>query len=288
MPGARPDRPGLKAILEYAREGDVITVVALDHLGRSMTHVILIIEELQQRGVLLRSLREGVDFSQPLGKMLAGIFASLAEYERAQIRERADAAREAARARGKQTGRPRVLDDSRSGASASPGSPPPTSQPPSRSAAQPSTVRSRPLNSSPTDPSAQAWKRSDHKVAPTPRPAASTRAPLRRRQLRTPLALLMGGGGGIRRAELASPRASQRSACRSRVRPSPIDTESSLRTQLPLRPGRRTFTCCLIRCGPGSREALGRGSPQQLHGSTRPIRLRQGGREPWVRSTRRR
>lgn len=113
MSGSRSDRPGLKALLDYAREGDVITVVALDRLGRSMTHVILTIEELQARGILLRSLREGVDFSQPLGKMLAGIFASLAEYERALIRERADAAREAARARGKQTGRPRALDDAR-------------------------------------------------------------------------------------------------------------------------------------------------------------------------------
>lgn len=113
MSGARADRPGLRALLEYAREGDVITVVALDRLGRSMTHIILTIEELQARGILLRSLREGVDFSQPVGRMLAGIFASLAEYERALIRERADAAREAARARGKQTGRPRALDEAR-------------------------------------------------------------------------------------------------------------------------------------------------------------------------------
>lgn len=113
MSGARSDRPGLKALLEYAREGDRITVVALDRLGRSMTHVILTIDELQSRGILLRSLREGVDFTQPVGRMLAGIFASLAEYERSLIRERADAAREAARARGKQTGRPRALDDAR-------------------------------------------------------------------------------------------------------------------------------------------------------------------------------
>jgi DNA invertase Pin-like site-specific DNA recombinase len=108
--GAKADRPGLKALLAYAREGDTITVVALDRLGRSMTHVILTIEELQERGILLRSLREGVDFSKPLGKMLAGIFASMAEYERNLIKERADSAREAARIRGKQTGRPRALD----------------------------------------------------------------------------------------------------------------------------------------------------------------------------------
>ena len=109
MSGSKSDRPGLKALLEYAREGDSITVAALDRLGRSMTHVILTIEELQERGILLRSLREGVDFGQPVGRMLAGIFAALAEYERALIKERADAAREAARIRGRQTGRPRAL-----------------------------------------------------------------------------------------------------------------------------------------------------------------------------------
>ena len=107
--GAKRDRPGLDELLAFAREGDTVVVVALDRLGRSMSHVIQTIEELQERGILLRSLREGIDYSQPLGKMLAGIFASLAEYERALIRERADAAREAARIRGKQTGRPRAL-----------------------------------------------------------------------------------------------------------------------------------------------------------------------------------
>ena len=110
LSGAKTDRPGLQALLGYARPGDTIIVVALDRLGRSMSHVILTIEDLQRRGILLESLREGVDFSQPVGRMLAGIFAALAEYERALIRERADAAREAARIRGRQTGRPRALD----------------------------------------------------------------------------------------------------------------------------------------------------------------------------------
>lgn len=109
MSGAKHDRPGLNALLEYARDGDVIVVIALDRLGRSLSHVIATLEELQARGIMLRSLREGIDYSQPLGKMLAGIFASLAEYERALIKERADAAREAARIRGRQTGRPRAL-----------------------------------------------------------------------------------------------------------------------------------------------------------------------------------
>lgn len=109
MSGAKHDRPGLNALLEYARDGDVIVVIALDRLGRSLSHVIATLEELQARGIMLRSLREGIDYSQPLGKMLAGIFASLAEYERALIKERADAARQAARIRGRQTGRPRAL-----------------------------------------------------------------------------------------------------------------------------------------------------------------------------------
>jgi DNA invertase Pin-like site-specific DNA recombinase len=64
----------------------VVIIVALDRLGRSMTHVVLTIEELQARGIFVQSLREGVDFSQPLGKMLAGIFASWAQYERELIR----------------------------------------------------------------------------------------------------------------------------------------------------------------------------------------------------------
>jgi DNA invertase Pin-like site-specific DNA recombinase len=58
---------------------------------------------------MLRSLREGIDYSTPVGRMVAGIFASLAEYERELIHERAAVARQAARARDKQTGRPRAL-----------------------------------------------------------------------------------------------------------------------------------------------------------------------------------
>lgn len=109
MSGARDDRPGLAALLDYAREGDTIVVVALDRLGRSLSGVIKTIETLTERGIMLRSLREGIDYSTATGRMVAGIFASLAEYERELINERAAAAREAARSRGKQTGRPRAL-----------------------------------------------------------------------------------------------------------------------------------------------------------------------------------
>jgi len=111
LSGTRTDRPGLTKLLDVAREGDTIVVVALDRLGRSMIHVIETIEDLQDRGIILRSLRENLDFSTPTGKMMASIFAAMADYERSLIKERAAAARAAASARGKQTGRPRSLTD---------------------------------------------------------------------------------------------------------------------------------------------------------------------------------
>lgn len=96
------------AVLD-CREGDTVVVVALDRLGRSLAGIVRTIETLCERGIMLRSLREGIDYSTPVGRMIAGIFASLAEYERELIHERAAAAREAARVRGKQTGRPRAM-----------------------------------------------------------------------------------------------------------------------------------------------------------------------------------
>jgi len=113
MSGSRTDRPGLNALLDYAREGDTVTVAALDRLGRSLSGVINTIDELARRKIELRSLREGIDYSTPVGRMVAGIFASLAEYERTLISERAAVAREAARLRGRPIGRRRVLDESK-------------------------------------------------------------------------------------------------------------------------------------------------------------------------------
>ncbi len=81
-------------------------MVALDRLGRSLSGVIRTLEDLRAAGVLLRSPREGIDYAIPAGKMLAGIFAALAGYERDLLHERAAAARHAARARGQHVGRP--------------------------------------------------------------------------------------------------------------------------------------------------------------------------------------
>jgi DNA invertase Pin-like site-specific DNA recombinase len=113
MSGASQTRPGLAALLDYAREGDTVTVTALDRLGRSLSGVIGTIEQLTEHGILIRSLREGIDYSTPVGRMIAGIFASLAEYERTLINERAAAAREAARARGRPVGRKHVMSSAK-------------------------------------------------------------------------------------------------------------------------------------------------------------------------------
>jgi len=109
MSGTRDDRPGLAELMAYARAGDTVTVVALDRLGRSLSGIVQTVKTLGERDIVLRSLREGVDTSTSTGRMVLGIFASLADYERTLIAERAAAAREAARIRGRQVGRPPAL-----------------------------------------------------------------------------------------------------------------------------------------------------------------------------------
>jgi DNA invertase Pin-like site-specific DNA recombinase len=110
----REQRPGLAALLDYAREGDAIVVVGIDRLGRNAAEVMTTIRELGQRGIVLRSLREGIDTSNATGQMVAGVLASLAELELELGRERRTAARDARRARGQSIGRPKALDDSKS------------------------------------------------------------------------------------------------------------------------------------------------------------------------------
>jgi DNA invertase Pin-like site-specific DNA recombinase len=109
----REQRPGLAALLDYAREGDAIVVVGIDRLGRNAAEVMTTIRELGQRGIVLRSLREGIDTSNATGRMVAGVLASLAELELELGRERRSAARDARRARGQAVGRPKALDEAK-------------------------------------------------------------------------------------------------------------------------------------------------------------------------------
>ena len=110
---ARSQRPGLAALLDYAREGDAIVVIGIDRLGRNAAEVMTTIRELGERGIVLRSLREGIDTSNATGRMVAGVLASLAELELELGRERRAAARDARKARGQSIGRPKALDKSK-------------------------------------------------------------------------------------------------------------------------------------------------------------------------------
>ncbi|MDQ7774982.1 MAG: recombinase family protein [Paracoccus aminovorans] len=106
--GTRDDRPGLEACLRSLREGDVLVVWKLDRLGRTLTHLVNTVRDLSDRGIGLRVLTgQGaeIDTTTSAGRMIFGIFATLAEFERDLIKERTMAGLAAARARGRKGGR---------------------------------------------------------------------------------------------------------------------------------------------------------------------------------------
>lgn len=108
--GKKAHRPELDAMLDYLREGDTVLVSSLDRLGRTMADLVALVSILHDRGINLRSLREGIDTSGPAGRMVFHIFASLAEFEHATILERTEKGRQAAAAAGRKGGRPRKYD----------------------------------------------------------------------------------------------------------------------------------------------------------------------------------
>ena len=106
--GKQDDRPGLAACLQALREGDTLVVWKLDRLGRSLRHLVNVVHDLTFRGVGLRVLTgqgAAIDTTTPAGKLVFGIFASLAEFERDLISERTRAGLASARARGRKGGR---------------------------------------------------------------------------------------------------------------------------------------------------------------------------------------
>lgn len=108
--GARVQRTGLEDALDFVRPGDTLVVWRLDRLGRSLKHLIEIVSTIQARGIGFRSLTENIDTTSSGGKLVFHVFGALAEFERDLVRERTQAGLAAARARGRQGGRPRVLD----------------------------------------------------------------------------------------------------------------------------------------------------------------------------------
>ena len=100
------ERPGLKAMFEYARTGDAITVVRLDRLGRSLRELLEIVECLKERDIALVSLEEKIDTSSAAGELVFHVFGAIAQFERKLIAERTRDGIAAARAEGKKPGRP--------------------------------------------------------------------------------------------------------------------------------------------------------------------------------------
>ncbi len=110
--GKTADRPGLKKILRTLSAGDTLVVWKLDRLGRSMRHLVALIEELRERGVNFRSLTDSIDTSSPMGRFFFHVMGALAEMERELIVERTRAGLAAARAEGRVGGRrPKLTPD---------------------------------------------------------------------------------------------------------------------------------------------------------------------------------
>jgi DNA invertase Pin-like site-specific DNA recombinase len=108
--GKKTQRSGLDRARDLLRKGDVLVVWRLDRLGRSLKHLIELMNELEQAGIGFQSLQEHINTTSPGGKLVFHIFGALAEFERNLIQERTRAGLEAARARGRKGGRPKRLN----------------------------------------------------------------------------------------------------------------------------------------------------------------------------------
>ncbi|WP_312462923.1 recombinase family protein [Pantoea endophytica] len=107
--GKSRDRPGLKKALRTLGQGDTLIVWKLDRLGRSMQHLVMLTEELRERGVNFRSLTDSIDTSTPMGRFFFHVMGALAEMERELIVERTRAGLAAAREKGRIGGRRRLM-----------------------------------------------------------------------------------------------------------------------------------------------------------------------------------
>lgn len=97
--GATDDRPGLAALMDYVRAGDTVVVWKLDRLGRNTLHVLETMKALTDRGVTLVSTTDGIDSSTASGRMVIGVLAIMAGFERELVRERTALTRRVSRGR---------------------------------------------------------------------------------------------------------------------------------------------------------------------------------------------
>ena len=109
MSGTKTDRPELNQCLKAMNENDVLVVWKLDRLGRSLQHLIQVVNTLEAENKGFQSLTENIDTTSPTGKLIFHIFGSLAEFERGLIRQRVIAGLDASRKMGTKFGRPEAL-----------------------------------------------------------------------------------------------------------------------------------------------------------------------------------
>ena len=102
------ERPGMKRLMDYIEPGDTVVVWRIDRLGRSLIDVLNTVNLLRDKGVKIRSLSDGIDPETTSGRLMLGMLATLAEYERELITERINAGIAAAKQNGTRFGRPPV------------------------------------------------------------------------------------------------------------------------------------------------------------------------------------
>jgi len=102
------ERPGMKRLLDYVEPGDTVVVWRIDRLGRSLIDVLNTVNLLRDKGVKIRSVSDGIDPETTSGRLMLGMLATLAEYERELITERVNAGIAAAKQSGTRFGRPPV------------------------------------------------------------------------------------------------------------------------------------------------------------------------------------
>lgn len=81
-------RPALEKLVRELQSGDILVVAALDRLGRKTSEILLLVEDLERRGIILKSVRESIDFSTIAGRLVCQILISVSEMERRIISER--------------------------------------------------------------------------------------------------------------------------------------------------------------------------------------------------------
>lgn len=105
------ERSGFRELHQYARQGDIVVVAAVDRLGRNTIDVLETVEALKAKGVTVVSLREGFDLSSDVGKMMLTMLAAVAELERANIKARQMAGINRAKDEGRKLGAPKKIND---------------------------------------------------------------------------------------------------------------------------------------------------------------------------------